>query len=37
MCAVKPSSAATAFMNAVRSGKGRSLLKAAGFGLPPKG
>ncbi len=35
MCAVKPSSAATAFMNSVRSTKGRNLLKAAGFGLPP--
>jgi molybdate transport system substrate-binding protein len=37
LCAVKPGSEATAFINAVRSGKGRSLLKAAGFGLPPTG
>jgi molybdate transport system substrate-binding protein len=35
MCAVKPSAGATAFINAVRSAKGRNLLKAAGFGLPP--
>ena len=37
MCAVKPGAGATAFMNAVRSGRGRGLLRAAGFGLPPKG
>jgi molybdate transport system substrate-binding protein len=37
MCRVKPTAAATAFVNAVRSSRGRSLLKAAGFGLPPKG
>jgi molybdate transport system substrate-binding protein len=37
MCAVKPSGEATAFMNKVRSDRGRGLLKAAGFGLPPKG
>jgi molybdate transport system substrate-binding protein len=37
MCAVKPSGEATAFMNNVRSDRGRGLLKAAGFGLPPKG
>jgi molybdate transport system substrate-binding protein len=37
MCAVKPGAGATAFMSAVRSSRGRSLLKAAGFGLPPKG
>ncbi len=37
MCAVTPSAAATSFMNAVRSNRGRGLLKAAGFGLPPKG
>jgi molybdate transport system substrate-binding protein len=35
MCAVKPSAGATAFINSVRSAKGRNLLKAAGFGLPP--
>jgi molybdate transport system substrate-binding protein len=28
---------ANAFIDKVRSGRGRSLLKAAGFGLPPKG
>jgi molybdate transport system substrate-binding protein len=37
MCRVKPSAAATAFINKVRSNRGRSLLKAAGFGVPPKG
>jgi molybdate transport system substrate-binding protein len=37
MCRVKPSAEATAFINAVRSDRGRGLLKAAGFGLPPKG
>jgi molybdate transport system substrate-binding protein len=37
ICAVTPSAAATSFINSVRSSKGRSLLKAAGFGLPPKG
>ena len=37
MCRVKPSADATAFINAVRSNRGRGLLKAAGFGLPPKG
>jgi molybdate transport system substrate-binding protein len=37
MCAVKPGAEATAFINAVRSDRGRGLLKAAGFGLPPKG
>jgi molybdate transport system substrate-binding protein len=37
MCAVKPGAEARAFMNAVRSDRGRGLLKAAGFGLPPKG
>jgi molybdate transport system substrate-binding protein len=37
MCRVKPSAEATAFINAVRSNRGRGLLKAAGFGLPPKG
>jgi molybdate transport system substrate-binding protein len=37
MCRVKPSAAATAFINEVRSNRGRSLLKAAGFGVPPKG
>jgi molybdate transport system substrate-binding protein len=37
MCRVKPSGEATAFINAVRSSRGRGLLKAAGFGLPPKG
>jgi molybdate transport system substrate-binding protein len=36
MCRVKPGAAATAFINTVRSSRGRSLLKAAGFGLPPK-
>jgi len=37
ICAVNPSAAATAFIDSMRSGKGRSLLKAAGFGLPPAG
>jgi molybdate transport system substrate-binding protein len=37
MCAVKPSADATAFITAVRSDRGRGLLRAAGFGLPPKG
>ncbi|HEV7884755.1 MAG TPA: molybdate ABC transporter substrate-binding protein [Solirubrobacteraceae bacterium] len=37
MCAVKASAEATAFIKAVRSDRGRGLLKAAGFGLPPKG
>jgi molybdate transport system substrate-binding protein len=37
LCAVKPSAEATAFINKVRSDRGRGLLKAAGFGLPPKG
>ncbi|MEA2156370.1 MAG: molybdate transport system substrate-binding protein [Solirubrobacteraceae bacterium] len=37
MCAVKPGAAASAFMNRVRSDRGRALLRAAGFGLPPKG
>jgi molybdate transport system substrate-binding protein len=37
ICAVTPSAGATAFINSVRSGRGRSILKAAGFGLPPKG
>jgi molybdate transport system substrate-binding protein len=37
ICAVNPGADATAFINAVRSDKGRGLLKAAGFGLPPKG
>lgn len=37
MCALTPSTEATSFMNLVRSHKGRGLLKAAGFGLPPKG
>ena len=37
MCRVKSSAEATAFVNAVRSSRGRSMLKAAGFGLPPKG
>jgi molybdate transport system substrate-binding protein len=37
ICSVKKSGAATAFINAVRSDRGRNLLKAAGFGLPPKG
>jgi molybdate transport system substrate-binding protein len=37
MCRVKPSAAATAFINEVRSDRGRGLLKAAGFGVPPKG
>jgi molybdate transport system substrate-binding protein len=37
MCSVRPSAAATAFIKAVRSSRGRGRLKAAGFGLPPKG
>jgi molybdate transport system substrate-binding protein len=37
MCRVKPSAEATAFVNEVRSDRGRARLKAAGFGLPPKG
>ena len=37
MCRVKPGAQATAFVNAVRSNRGRGLLRAAGFGLPPKG
>lgn len=37
MCRVRPSAEATSFINAVRSDRGRGLLKAAGFGLPPKG
>jgi molybdate transport system substrate-binding protein len=41
ICAVKrdgaDTSGAAAFIAKVRSGRGRSLLKAAGFGLPPKG
>jgi molybdate transport system substrate-binding protein len=37
MCRVKPSAAATTFINEMRSNRGRSLLKAAGFGVPPKG
>jgi molybdate transport system substrate-binding protein len=37
ICAVTPGAGATSFINAVRSDKGRGLLKAAGFGLPPKG
>jgi molybdate transport system substrate-binding protein len=37
LCAVKPSAEATAFIAKVRSDRGRGLLKAAGFGLPPKG
>jgi len=35
ICAPTPSAGATAFINAVRSAKGRNVLKAAGFGLPP--
>jgi molybdate transport system substrate-binding protein len=37
ICSVNKSGAATAFIAAVRSTRGRNLLKAAGFGLPPKG
>jgi len=37
ICQVKRSAEAAAFISKVRSGPGRSLLKAAGFGLPPKG
>jgi molybdate transport system substrate-binding protein len=41
ICTVKrggaDASGAAAFIAKVRSGRGRSLLKAAGFGLPPKG
>jgi molybdate transport system substrate-binding protein len=37
LCAVKPGAEATAFIAKVRSDRGRGLLKAAGFGLPPKG
>ncbi len=41
ICAVKrdgaDASGAAAFIAKVRAGRGRSLLKAAGFGLPPKG
>lgn len=41
ICAVRRSGAdmrgAAAFIAKVRAGRGRSLLKAAGFGLPPKG
>ncbi|MGI8802110.1 MAG: molybdate ABC transporter substrate-binding protein [Solirubrobacteraceae bacterium] len=41
ICAVTRSGADTSgadtFINAVRSSRGRGLLKAAGFGLPPKG
>jgi molybdate transport system substrate-binding protein len=37
ICRVKPSAEAATFITKVRSGRGRSLLKAAGFGLPPKG
>jgi molybdate transport system substrate-binding protein len=41
ICTVKrgdaDTSGAAAFIAKVRSGRGRSLLKAAGFGLPPKG
>lgn len=41
ICAVKrdgaDTSGAAAFIAKVRAGRGRSLLKAAGFGLPPKG
>jgi molybdate transport system substrate-binding protein len=37
ICSVNKSAAATAFINAVRSDRGRNILKAAGFGLPPKG
>jgi molybdate transport system substrate-binding protein len=37
LCAVKPSAEATAFIAKVRADRGRGLLKAAGFGLPPKG
>jgi molybdate transport system substrate-binding protein len=37
MCSVKPGAEATAFINTVRSDRGRGLLRAAGFGLPPKG
>lgn len=37
ICSVNRSGAATAFINKVRSARGRSLLKAAGFGLPPRG
>jgi molybdate transport system substrate-binding protein len=37
ICQVKRSAESAAFISKVRSGRGRSLLKAAGFGLPPKG
>ena len=37
ICAVKPGGEATAFIAKVRSDRGRGLLKAAGFGVPPKG
>jgi len=37
ICHVKRSAESAAFIAKVRSGRGRSLLKAAGFGLPPKG
>jgi molybdate transport system substrate-binding protein len=37
ICSPNPSAASKAFIDAVRSSRGRSLLKAAGFGLPPTG
>jgi molybdate transport system substrate-binding protein len=37
ICQVKRSAGSAAFIAKVRSSRGRGLLKAAGFGLPPKG
>jgi molybdate transport system substrate-binding protein len=37
VCSPNPSAESKAFIAKLRSGRGRSLLKAAGFGLPPKG
>jgi molybdate transport system substrate-binding protein len=37
ICSPSPSAASRAFIAKVRSSRGRSVLKAAGFGLPPKG
>jgi molybdate transport system substrate-binding protein len=37
VCSPNPSAASRAFVASLRSTRGRSILKAAGFGLPPKG
>jgi molybdate transport system substrate-binding protein len=37
ICSVNPSAESKAFIDRVRSNRCRDLLKAAGFGLPPKG